>query len=360
MRVGDRGGTALADRLAVARQRFADAIDTLDAQAATETIGEALRDGLDPVDLIEDVIAPSQRLVGERWERGEWTVAQQHAATGLATAAVCALDAAMPAADRGLVVLACAEREWHALPLQLIGATLRAGGWQVSLLGSAVTASRLSRTLHELGPDAVGVSSSVLVSIPNARRCVEASTTAGIPIVGGPAFGTSAHRAQAIGATAWAPTARDLPAVLATLPNVVRPVPPLPRAVVTEQAGLDAQQAGLVVRLAARWRPAGRHPARHGGRPRRRRGPAVPARRAGGGAAGRLLGDRRHPSLGPVGVHRPRGGRCAGRHGRAACPGAAGAGRVPAVLASPRGSRLAGPAPRPSRQNWPRYAVRNI
>jgi len=247
--------TPTADRLAVARQHFADAIDNLDAQAATETIGQALRDGLDPVDLIEDVIAPSQRLVGERWERGDWTVAQQHAATGLATAAVCALDAAMPAADRGLVVLACAEREWHALPLQLIGATLRAGGWQVDLLGSAVTAGRLSCTLHELGPDVVAVSSSVLGSLPNARRCVEASTTAGIPIVvGGPAFGTSAHRARAIGATAWAPTARALPDVLATLPAVVRPVPALPRAVVTEQAGLDAQHAALVTRLAARWR----------------------------------------------------------------------------------------------------------
>ncbi len=243
------------DRLAETRQRFFDAIDHLDAQAAAETIGQALRDGADPVDLIEDVIAPSQRLVGERWERGDWTVAQQHAATGLATAAVCALDVAMPAADRGLVVLACAEREWHALPLQLIGATLRAGGWQVSLLGSAVTAGRLSRTLHELGPDAVAVSSSVLASIPNARRCVEASTTAGIPIVvGGPAFGTSDQRARAIGATAWAPTARALPAVLDTLPQVVRPVPALPRAVVTEQAGLDAQHAALVSRLVARWR----------------------------------------------------------------------------------------------------------
>jgi len=247
--------TSAADRLAVARQRFFDAIDNLDAQAATETIGQALRDGQDPVDLIEEVIAPSQRLVGERWERGNWTVAQQHAATGLATAAVCMLDAAMPVADRGLVVLACAEREWHALPLQLIGATLRAGGWQVSLLGSAVNAGRLSRTLHEFGPDAVAVSSSVLASIPTARRCVEASTTAGIPIVvGGPAFGTSAQRARAIGATGWAPTARDLPAVLATLPEVVRSVPPLPRAVVTEQAGLDAQQAALVNRLVARWR----------------------------------------------------------------------------------------------------------
>jgi len=247
--------TAATDRLAVARDRFADAVDRLDAQAATETIGQALADGLDPVDLIEDVIAPSQRLVGERWERGDWSVAQQHAATGLATAAVCALDVAMPPAEHGLVVLACAEREWHALPLQLIGATLRAGGWQVSLLGSAVTASRLSRTLHELGPDAVAVSSSVLGSIPNARRCVEASTTVGIPIVvGGPAFGTSGRRAEAIGATAWAPTARELPAILAGLPEVVRPVPPLPRAVVTELATLDAQQASLVKRLVARWR----------------------------------------------------------------------------------------------------------
>jgi hypothetical protein len=110
--------TSTADRLAVARQHVAVAIDTLGAQAATETIGQALRDGLGPVELIEDAIAPSQRLVGERWERGDWAVAQQHAATGLATAAVCALDAAMPAADRGLVVLACAEREWHALPLR--------------------------------------------------------------------------------------------------------------------------------------------------------------------------------------------------------------------------------------------------
>ncbi|MBM7775804.1 methanogenic corrinoid protein MtbC1 [Actinokineospora baliensis] len=211
--------------------------------------------------MLVDVIASAQRTVGDRWQRGEWTVAEEHAATAVSVSATEAVarHVRRAPATRGRVVVACAEREWHALPAMIVGTALRASGWEITLLGASTPPVRLSQYLHDLGPDATAVSCSVLGALPTTRRFIEASTTAGIPVViGGSAFGPDDRRAAALGATAWAAGAREAVDAVRSLPTVVPAAPPLNGAAAAEQAALELAHHRLVTGLHERWSLAAR------------------------------------------------------------------------------------------------------
>jgi methanogenic corrinoid protein MtbC1 len=232
------------------------ALSTADTASAVSQVEKLLEDGYEPVAVLSDVIVAAQGKVGQLWQRGEWTVAQEHAATAVAIAATEAVGryARRVPVTHGHVLVTCAEREWHALPATIIGYAMRAGGWDVTLLGAAAARSRLTQHLHDLGPDAVAVSCSVLGALPATRRFIEVSAAAGIPvIVGGSAFGHDPLRALALGATAWAPDVRRAVVALGDLPAVIPPVLPLPAGPAAEQADLDRNRHRLGATVEAEW-----------------------------------------------------------------------------------------------------------
>jgi methanogenic corrinoid protein MtbC1 len=235
---------------------FELALATVDTPAALEVVEGLLANGVPPVVVLTDVVATAQRNVGARWQRGDWTVAEEHAATAVAVAATEAIGRhvrQLPV-TRGKALVACAEREWHALPAMMIDCALRADGWDTTLLGASTPPLRLGQYLQDLGPDALAVSCSMLGALPTTRRFIEASTTAGIPIVvGGAAFGPDDVRARALGATAWAADAPSAVLAARELPTVVQTAEPLPADATAEQATLELSHRELAGRLQAVW-----------------------------------------------------------------------------------------------------------
>lgn len=205
--------------VAAARVRFVVALGDVDRQAALTVVRELLDAGVPAGGVLTDLVAPAQREVGERWVRGDWNVAQEHAATAISEAAVALVAAARRprppgAAVPGRVAVACVEGEWHAMPARLVAESLTELGWDVTYLGASVPPSHLAQFLHDTGPDAVALSCSLPSNLPAARDVVAAARSAGVPVlVGGRAFGTDGARAAAVGADGWAPdpaTAADL------------------------------------------------------------------------------------------------------------------------------------------------------
>lgn len=247
-----RGLSLLADPL----HAYENALTRGDTGAVTRLVQELLVRGTEPVEVLTDVIAAAQREVGQRWQRGEWTVAQEHAATAIAIAATQVVEEHVRRypISHGTVVVTCAEREWHALPAMIIHCALRSAGWDSTLLGASTNPLRLNQHLQDFGPDAVAVSCSVLGSLPTCRRFIEASTAVGVPIlVGGPAFGADDVRARALGATAWAADASGAIAAMERLPIVVEPAAPLAEPAATEQGALEEDHRRLVALLRERW-----------------------------------------------------------------------------------------------------------
>ena len=236
--------------------RFDRAVTTARREDALGVVDALLADGVDPMTVLVDVVAAVQREVGARWQRGEWSVAQEHAATAVSVSALelVARSARSSVPQRGRVVVACAEHEWHALPAHIIAAGLQAAGWETTVLGASTPTARLSRYLQDLGPDVTAISCSVAPGLPASRAFIEASTTAGIPVLaGGAAFGPDARRASSLGATAWAPDLRGALEVIDTLPLVVRAAAPLPREVTAEQTALLDDRHRLVEAATRRW-----------------------------------------------------------------------------------------------------------
>lgn len=90
--------------------------------------------------------------------------------------------------------------------------------------------------------------------LPHSRAFIEASTTAGIPVLaGGAAFGPDGRRASALGATAWAPDARTAVEVVEKLPLVVRAAAPLPAEVAVEHGSLLSGHRSLASSVEEAW-----------------------------------------------------------------------------------------------------------
>ena len=82
------------------------------------------------------ILEPLLQRVGEGWASGELSVAQEHLVSAAIRARLERLLADARGGVRGVAVLACVPGELHELGLLMLGALLRADGWQVAYLGA--------------------------------------------------------------------------------------------------------------------------------------------------------------------------------------------------------------------------------
>jgi methanogenic corrinoid protein MtbC1 len=191
-------------------------VSDVDVGAASDLILELFDEGMPVGEITRGVLGPAQVQVGQMWEQGTWSVADEHAATAVTESALAALThAAAPprgtAAERHLL-MACVEGEWHTLPARMAAAVAAAdGSVRVTVLGPSLPADQLGRRLASGDVDVLALSCTLPTNLIGAARCIAAAHEAEVPVVvGGRAFGTTPQRAYAIGADAWA----EDPAVL--------------------------------------------------------------------------------------------------------------------------------------------------
>lgn len=168
-------------------------------------------------DVIVSVFAPALRRVGELWQSGAWNVAQEHAATSIVDAALADLELVDGGdGDRGEVVVACAEGEWHSLPARMVAALLRRRGWAVVFVGASTPAPHLQTLVRPGRTAGLLVSCSVSAALLGAQRSIDAGHRAGVPVLaGGAGFGPDDRRALALGADGHAVDGVAADAILA-------------------------------------------------------------------------------------------------------------------------------------------------
>src|SRR5690348_4361144 len=102
-------------------ERLLERLEAGDRPGAADLIQSLRAAGATTTELIEHLLAPAQRQVGELWQALVWDVAQEHLATGIVDAALADLELHTdPGQLRGDVVVTCAEGEWHALPARML------------------------------------------------------------------------------------------------------------------------------------------------------------------------------------------------------------------------------------------------
>ena len=137
---------------------FAAALLTADEVAAELAIREAMEANLSSAAIDDEIIAPALWLVGDLWERGEISVADEHIATEISVR-VLALqrEAERVSAARGghRVMLAAPTGELHVVGLRMVGHLLRDAGYDVVMLGSDVPPYALADSAGRLRPDVI-------------------------------------------------------------------------------------------------------------------------------------------------------------------------------------------------------------
>lgn len=204
------------------------AVSDGDEVAAHEVASHAVARGVD-VEEVFALVTAAQNRVGELWAGNDWNVAREHAATAVSEAVVRRLAEQVPEPTEGPVLLvACVEREWHALPALVLSQVLRGRGLRVEYLGANASREGLVSRIVDRGPQAVLLSASLTSSLFRVRRQVETVRGTGTPVVvGGRAFDPEGVRARRLGATAYAATPEHLVALLPTLPRHVPFAPTL-------------------------------------------------------------------------------------------------------------------------------------
>ncbi|MDP8923915.1 MAG: B12-binding domain-containing protein [Chloroflexota bacterium] len=110
-------------------------------------------------EVCEQVIEPTLVEVGERWHRGELTVATEHYATSFIRRKLFALfNVYETGRGRGLVFTACAPEEWHEVGILMVSLFLVRHAYKVSYLGASLVPAGLAETLHHHRPDLIVIS----------------------------------------------------------------------------------------------------------------------------------------------------------------------------------------------------------
>lgn len=172
--------------------------------------------GVPSDDVIVGLLAAAQLEVGERWLKNEWSVADEHLATGVAQKALDAVaDSLELPPPHGLVVVACAPGDWHSLPAQMFAELLRSRGFAVAFLGASTPVEHAEALLERDRPHALAVSCSLPLALRGLMTMTEAAHRHGVPVIaGGRALGRDSRRALRLGADAWASGIDDAAEIL--------------------------------------------------------------------------------------------------------------------------------------------------
>lgn len=183
-----------------------------DMSGAWSVVEAALASGVTPSGAYERLLVPALRSVGDMWMAGDIGVADEHAASQIATRIVARLAPRMARRGRrrGTVVLGSTQTEDHGLALSIAADLFRNAQFDIVDLGINLPAESLAASVASRG-DVMVVALSVTtpgqeVEIARSIAAVREVSDVKVVVGGG---GTSEEEALKSGADAYARTAQD-------------------------------------------------------------------------------------------------------------------------------------------------------
>ncbi len=127
---------------------------------------------------LSEVVVPYLHELGEQWERGNVSVAQEHFASSLLRGRLLGLARGWAQGLGPRIVLACAPREQHDLGLIAFGLALRTRGWRIVYLGANTPVESVAEAARSSGSAFVVISAvtpdlfrSITTELGDLARC---------------------------------------------------------------------------------------------------------------------------------------------------------------------------------------------
>jgi DNA-binding transcriptional MerR regulator len=173
------------------------ALDAFDEPAAQAALDQLLSD-VSLASVLRDVVIPYFTELGERWQRGDISVAQEHFASNIVRGRLCGLARGWGSGRGPRAVLACPPGEQHDIALLVFGIMLNRRGWRIDYLGANTPIDELARTVDAAAADLVVIAATTpKVLTPLRRRLAALAQQAPMALAGA---GATPRFADAIGA----------------------------------------------------------------------------------------------------------------------------------------------------------------
>ncbi len=164
-------------------QELYEAVIKGDAKAARSLTEQALAAGVQPLELVNQSMAPAMDEVGRRFECSEAFVPELLLS---ARAMKAALELIRPLLARsgvqplGKVVVGTVRGDLHDIGKNLVAALLEGGGFEVIDLGTNVSPEKFVETVQTSGAQIVALSALLTTTMPGMRTTVDAFRVAGL------------------------------------------------------------------------------------------------------------------------------------------------------------------------------------
>jgi MerR family transcriptional regulator, light-induced transcriptional regulator len=176
--------SASATTLEDAASDLTAALDRLDEQAANTAL-DRLFSIYTVETVLQDVILPYLRRLGERWATGEISVAQEHFASNLLRGRLLGLAQGWGQGQGPLAILACLPGEHHELGLLAFGVALHRRGWRITYLGTDSPIGPVADLTRSLRPAVVVLLAMTAEGfLDHAREIKQLATQAPVMIAG--------------------------------------------------------------------------------------------------------------------------------------------------------------------------------
>ncbi|MFP4312271.1 MAG: B12-binding domain-containing protein, partial [Nitriliruptoraceae bacterium] len=185
-----------------------------DRAGAVRLVTQAVAGGMPLEDLYLDVLAPTLREVGRRWQVGEISIAQEHLATATTQLAIAQLYPQLFMSPRNgrSIVVASVGGDLHEVGARMLADLFELRGWESTFLGANTPVEELVALVVDTAPDVLAISATLPTHVEQVRASITALRDAGsdtIVLVGGRPFLQVTDLWRQVGADGTAPDARS-------------------------------------------------------------------------------------------------------------------------------------------------------
>jgi len=169
----------------LSEEEIVNAVLTFDRDKVTEATKKALKEGQDPVKIVDE-LTKALRIVGKKFEEGEFFLMHLVAAAEPVQRVI--KDVLEPEMAKkkearkslGKVVLGTVAGDIHDIGKNIVGAMLFAAGFEVYDVGKDIPSDQFVSKAKEVNANLVGASALLSTSLPMQREIVEGIVTTGL------------------------------------------------------------------------------------------------------------------------------------------------------------------------------------
>ncbi len=157
---------------------------------ATDLIEHKYVTGTPLVTILEDIIAPTLRMIGDLWSQGSLTIVEEHRMSFRIRQDLLRLENLIPEPNQSRppkVIMACVRGDFHELPLQMAALIFKQCGYQREILGANTPVEELLRATKDLQPAMVSITNTYAqrVNRDYLQKFIAACPTKTLLVIGG-------------------------------------------------------------------------------------------------------------------------------------------------------------------------------